>query len=624
MLACAIAVAGCGPERGISFREPEDRAFVRGGAPLPVSVTAHPDGVAEIVVAIDGREVARFPRGEDGLFRGEIPVPAAGRHRIEAWAPGLPAAPASAEIFVDRLPDAPVDGEGFSPDGQWAVALSDARPADDGLYAGRLVLAPLGAGGPTRILTENGVAAEISARTDGGARHVAWLDGWAGREGTLHLDGVEPAPGAATPRGWEGVRDFAFDTSGATFALRDAGVRVVDLAGGLAAAEEHAVVADSDAFVFAGPAVVSFAETGVEGAYAVAFAAPPDFTTVLAVPHVAPLYGASPLGGEVALRTFVEEGPGDLLLYDIATHVMEEPVDRVSAFQYSPDGAWLIAIARTQTNGAGNLALSRRAPVEEPFEVVAGTFVAAAFRGDGEALVALADDGALVEVDLLAASPVATAIAAGVTQFAALAGDAVLWADGAGNLFLRGPGGVVAPVGALHPTRPEMVIARDGSAFAFPFVAGMAREPVRRVEVASGIGVDHGQRAHGPVLLAGGAMAWRETRSDAEEGGLANDDLWLSPAFPGSLFGERRAAERAGPLAVSPDETAIAVLEGMPRRGEPFAARVRCLAADFRTDERGAADSARRTLRFLADGRLVRFGEDRGETSVMFVEPCPR
>lgn len=623
MLASALAVAGCGPERGLSIREPADRAFVRGGAPMAVSVVAHPEGVAEIVVALDGREVARLARGADGFFSGEIPAPAAGRHRLEAWAPGLPAAPASSDVFVDRLPDSPVEGEGFAPDGRWAVALSGARPADDGLYAGRLVLAPLD-GGPTRVLTEDGVSAEVSAPQDGSsARHVAWLDGWADREGTLHLDRVVEVEGAPPPRVWDGVAAFRFDASGETFALRDEGVRVMDIGGGLDGAE-HAVVSESDAFVFVGSAVVSFDETDVEGSYAVAFASPPDFATVLAAPRVEPLYGASPSGAEVALRTFAEEGLGDLLLYDFETHAMEEPVDRASAFSFSPDGAWLVAIARTQTNGAGNLAVSRRLPTALPFEVVVGTFVAAAYRGDGQALIALADDGALVEVELATAMPEASAIAAGVTRFATLAGTAVLWADGAGDLFLRGPGGVVTPVGALHPQRPEMVIARDGTAFAFPRIASATREPVRRVDVASGIGVDHGQRAHGPVLLAGGALAWRETRGDAEEGGLANDDLWLSPAFPGSLFGERRAAERAGPVAVSQDGEALAVLEGMPRRGESFAAHVRCLAADFRTDVRGPADSARRGLRFLPDGRLVRFGADREETGVMFVEPCPR
>lgn len=625
--ALVLSVAGCGGEPPVRFHTPGPRAFVDGRIAPPVEVEA--GRARRLVLHLDGAEIASLEPDADGRFRTRLAVmPPRGRHVLEAFDPDVPGRDARVELFVDRAPDSPVDGFGFSPAGDWAITLADGRPSDDGLAAGRLELVamhPLLAGRGSRRLSERGVSGVVGSGVE---PVVAWLDGWSEGRGDLHVevaDGTGPRDGGEG--GLPGVREIALSPSGNRLGVLDDGLAVWSSpfdAGGL-----RRVAHEADAFLFAGPAedLVGFARAGDDGgaeALRAVFAAAPEYAPVALASRVDPVLARNPAAREVALRAHGGDLWGDLLLFGFDGAGVSSPADRVSGFEFSASGEWLVALSRADADGAGILAVSRRLPPAATF-TVPGSFIAAAFDREEDHLLALTAQGDLLEIDLRASSPSAAPLAAGVIAFAALEARSALWATADGAMWVRTPDLAVLPAGTLHPTRPEVAFDHALDVVAFTSVDG-DREPIRRVDLRTGAVAMFGVEARRPTPLAEGALAWAERRADAEdEGALANEDLWLYPAFPASIGGPRRVAERVAaqaPFPVRPDGRALAVLAGQPRRGERWEARALCVGVDRLVDDRGAADVTRRATFFLPDGRMVWFGPDGDEDRVLFAAPC--
>ncbi len=602
-----VALAACAERASIDVVLPADRAFVRSDGSLPIEARVDVDRVTRLRIGLDGRRLSEVGRDADGVFRDHLARLPRGRHRLELVAPEIPGMSATRTVFVDRLPDSPIDGLGLSPDGGLALALSDGRPADDGLFVGPLTLTRIGDGPPLhRLLARNGAFGEVAP----GEGTVAWVDRWRAGRGRLRVASVDGSDEGAT---LAGVRGIAYAPDGATLAARGDGIHV-------AAApfvDFVEAAASADLFAFVGPEddLVAFAKTDVEGAYRATMASAPGYAPTALLPVLRASIARRGGAREVALRHFDAEGPGGLSLYDFGSRSLDERFTAVSTVAYSGDGAWMLAIADPDAAGIGRLVLEDRSTGAE-VEVADG-IVDAAFEPEGGRVLALSSSGGLTEIDLTGTPFGVEALADGVVAFAALEGGARLWQTADGSLFARlldaAPGGpAVVPLGPVREDAPEVVASSDARTIAFASEDG-TRRPVRRVDLALGMIADFGVDARGPILLASGAVAWIERREEAI------DDLWVFPAFPISIRGPRRLAERidAGAIAIRSDSAAIAVVSDDGGGG-----LVRCVDPWMRERSLGPFEAAAPRPFFHADGRIVWWGRDGRERRVLFLERC--
>lgn len=602
----AALLAGCngGPQE-ITFVDPVRNGFVREGEPIAVRVRAERHD--EVRLTADGEPAGEAPaRGAGGVFEVELAAMMPGRHRLVAEVPGVPGAADVRDVFVARTAHAPVDGYGFAQGASHVITLSGAKPAAGGLYEGRLTVFGLvtTAGGFVRELTGDGVYAEVS---DGGL--VAWTDGWTGSKGTLHLaplDGPEVAV-------FEDARDAIFGKDGRTLGVLDDGVVVRTPDG-----EVRRVVPSSRAFVFAGPAsdLVSFDGDGGDSRRTASFAASPDYetVTVLATP-VYPLVANNPVHRESALIEWHAEGEprGSLVLYDYETATVERPFDGVLALTFSRDGAWLVALVDSPEGELmGSVGLLSRTAPGVPM-VHAGDFRKVSFdRGTTRVFAHESTAiGAVHRAWLDSPAPVFEVIATGVQEMFVLPGDRMLLLHDQGDVSVVQPDDSILELGTAGGDG-TLSVSPDGEHLVFTAAGEGGRIVARRADlVAESVGDLGTIEARRPIALAGGAVAWAEPSADGE-----GEVLWMLPAFPGSFGGPRvvsASLQTAGVFPVAPGGGAFAaVADG----------RALCVRASGMAKELGPPDPGRPTPFFLEDGRVGRFGVDRGEERVLFLQRC--
>lgn len=597
VFALAAGLGACSGGPVVQFEAPEAKAFIADGSNLSIRVRAK--GYDEVLLSVDGAEPVSLMRDASKKFVAELTLPA-GRHTLVATVPGIAGAVAERDVFVGRVPQSPIDGFGLSDSGREGLFLSDGHPSDDGLYAGRMSVLTLTTSGESvaRELSDHGVYGEV---TDEG--RVTWVDGWKNGHGTLHLaerDGPELLR-------VKDVRDFKFAKDGRTLGVLDDGVLVVDPAG-----DDHRVASASRVFVFSGPSndVVSFdGETGNDARRAT-FAAAPDYAPVILVTPVLAIIASNPSRRQAALVGYDPSGPGELLLYDFETLVVDRPFDGVGGFTWSLDGDWLLALTDTSDDVASVGLLRRDVPDAAPV-VLDGSFSRAGFDESASRVFALegGDAGTLFVGSLADDPPVLTALVSGIADFLALPEDRMLLLGTDADLVLVEADGSYAELGRWNEDDPEVSLSPDGATLAFTCVDGL-RKSIRRVNLLTGEIGDLGDDAVRPVALNGGAIAW------AERSGADSHDVWILPTFPASISGARPVianVDVSKPFAPSYEGDRFAVVAGD---------RVFCADAGAHVLDLGFADTARRDVFFLPDGRVGRFGLDGREDRVFFIQRC--
>ena len=598
VFALAAVVGACSGGPVVQFESPPRDAFVADGDDLRVQVRA--DGYDELLLSVDGGDPVSLLRDGAGKFVATLPL-APGRHRLAAVVPGVAGAVDERVVSIGRAPQSPIDGFGLSDSGREVLLLSDGSPSDDGFFAGRLSVLNLTTSGASvaRDLTNDGVYGEV---TDEG--RVTWVDGWKNEHGTLHL-AERNGPETVTVKR---ARDFKFARDGRTLGVLDDGVVVVDPFTDVV----HRVAEESRVFVFSGPGndVVSFdGETG-NNARRVTFASAPDYAPVILVTPVLPVIASNPTRREAAIAGYDPAGPGTLVLYDFEAQVVDRPFDAVGAFTWSRDGNWLLALTEA-FDGLGSVGIQQRSVPGAPTIVLDGSFSRAGFDESASRVFALEPGvpSVLYVASLADDPPVLAPLLIQVADFLALPDDRMLLLTVDSDLVLVEADDSYTTLGRWNEDNPEVSLSQDGATFAFTSVDG-ARKPIRRVNLLTGDIGDLGEDARRPSALNGGAVAW------AERSGADSHDLWILPTFPAAISGPRPLladVDVGKPFAFSPD-------------GERFAAvagdRVFCGDAGAHMLDLGLADTKRRDVFFLGDGRVGRFGLDGSEDLVFFVQPC--
>lgn len=586
----------------MQFESPPGNAYVADGDDVSIRVRAN--GYDEVLLSVDGADPVPLMRDAAKKFVATLPL-AAGRHRLVATIPGIAGAVDERDVSVARAPASPIDGFGLSDSGREALFLSDGSPSDDGLFAGRLSVLSLATSGTpsqtrvSRELTSHGVYGEV---TDEG--RVTWVDGWKNEHGTLHLADRDGEEVVTVKR----VRDFAFAKDGRTLGILDDGVLVVEPQ----TAVTHRVASSSRAFVFSGSGhdLVSFdGETG-NNARRATFAAAPAYAPVILVSPVLPVIASSPTRREAALVEYEPSGPGKLVLYDFTMQIVTRPFDGVEGFTFSRDGDWLLALADT-VDGEASVGLLRRDVPDAEAVVLDGGFVRAGFDDSASRVFALESGSAgLLHVASLADDPpVFTPLVGAVADFLALPEDRMLLLTVDADLLLVEADGSYVLLGRWNEDDPEVSLSVDGATFAFTAIEG-TRKPVRRVNLLTGESADLGLDGRRPVALDGGAVAWAERSSPDTH------DVWIFPTFPASIAGPRPViadVDVGKPFAPSADGSRFALVAGD---------RVFCADAGAHVQDLGLADPERRDVFFLGDGRVGRFGLDRSDARVFFVQRC--